>query len=190
MPMVQIVGKTEIEVRRSLLFAMRVGGAFKAEPPLSLFGQVIVSHDLIGRLMLLAARSPWIAPVLTSLMGFEGSEFYFKVRHHPSPALVLLPPRLSYFRWHTPVSVSHTTCLRFRTNGRYFGWTHFAEAWILNLLGPESGVAGADGGELRVPLLSLRRCSTRRREAGLLRSANKHSSALAAIFVVTSNLIE
>ena len=28
--------------------------------------------------MLLAARSPWIAPVLSSIMGFEGSEFYFK----------------------------------------------------------------------------------------------------------------
>ena len=40
--------------------------------------EVIVSHELIGRLMLLAARSPWIAPVLSALMGFEGSEFYFK----------------------------------------------------------------------------------------------------------------
>ena len=40
--------------------------------------EVIVSHELIGRLMLLAARSPWIAPVLSSIMGFEGSEFYFK----------------------------------------------------------------------------------------------------------------
>ena len=117
MPMVQIVGKTEIEVRRSLLFAIRFGGALKAEPPLSLFGQVIVSHDLIGRLMLLAARSPWIAPVLTSLMGFEGSEFYFKVRHHSSPALVLLRPRFSYFRWHTSVSISPITCLRICTSG-------------------------------------------------------------------------
>jgi hypothetical protein len=40
--------------------------------------EVIVSHELIGRLMLLAARSPWIAPVLASVMGFEGAEFYFK----------------------------------------------------------------------------------------------------------------
>jgi hypothetical protein len=40
--------------------------------------EVIVSHELIGRLMLLAARSPWIAPVLSSLMGFVGAEFYFK----------------------------------------------------------------------------------------------------------------
>ena len=40
--------------------------------------EAIVSHELIGRLMLLAARSPWIAPVLSSIMGFEGSEFYFK----------------------------------------------------------------------------------------------------------------
>ena len=40
--------------------------------------EVIVSHELIGRLMLLAARSPWIAPVLAAIMGFEGAEFYFK----------------------------------------------------------------------------------------------------------------
>jgi hypothetical protein len=40
--------------------------------------EVIVSHELIGRLMLLAARSPWSAPVLSSLMGFEGAEFYFR----------------------------------------------------------------------------------------------------------------
>jgi hypothetical protein len=40
--------------------------------------EVIVSHELIGRLMLLAARSPWVSPVLSSLMGFEGAEFYFK----------------------------------------------------------------------------------------------------------------
>ena len=33
--------------------------------------QVIVSHELIGRLMLLAARSPWVSPVLSSLLGFE-----------------------------------------------------------------------------------------------------------------------
>ena len=39
--------------------------------------EVIVSHELIGRLMLLAARSPWSAPVLSSLMGFDGAEFYF-----------------------------------------------------------------------------------------------------------------
>ena len=40
--------------------------------------EVIVSHDLIGRMMLLAARSPWLATVLDDLMGFEGSEFYLK----------------------------------------------------------------------------------------------------------------
>ncbi len=48
--------------------------------------QVIVSHDMIGRMMLLAARSPWLATVLDGLMGFEGSELYVKewpalVRH-------------------------------------------------------------------------------------------------------------
>jgi ion channel POLLUX/CASTOR len=40
--------------------------------------EVIVSHDLIGRMMLLSARSPWLATVLDDLMGFDGSEFYLK----------------------------------------------------------------------------------------------------------------
>ena len=41
-------------------------------------GQVSVSHDMIGRMMLLSARSPWLATVLDDLMGFEGSELYIK----------------------------------------------------------------------------------------------------------------
>lgn len=39
--------------------------------------EVIVNHDMIGRLMLQCARTPELAFVLDSMMGFEGSEFYF-----------------------------------------------------------------------------------------------------------------
>jgi len=41
------------------------------------FAEVIVNHDMIGRLMLQCARTPELAYVLDSMMGFEGSEFYF-----------------------------------------------------------------------------------------------------------------
>ena len=42
------------------------------------FAEVIVAHDLIGRFMLECARYPGLACVLESMMGFEGSEFYFE----------------------------------------------------------------------------------------------------------------
>lgn len=38
----------------------------------------MVSHDVIGRLVLMSARSPGLARVYSSLLGFEGNEFYFK----------------------------------------------------------------------------------------------------------------
>jgi len=41
------------------------------------FAEIIVNHDMIGRLMLQCARTPELAYVLDSMMGFEGSEFYF-----------------------------------------------------------------------------------------------------------------
>lgn len=40
--------------------------------------EVIVNHDMVGRLMLQCARTPELAFVLDSMMGFEGSEFYFE----------------------------------------------------------------------------------------------------------------
>eukprot|EP00644_Phytophthora_capsici_P010731 jgi/Phyca11/5991/fgenesh1_pm.PHYCAscaffold_9_\ len=40
--------------------------------------EILVSHDIIGRLVLMAARSPGLARVYSSLLGFEGNEFYFK----------------------------------------------------------------------------------------------------------------
>jgi hypothetical protein len=38
----------------------------------------LVSHDIIGRLILMSARSPGLARVYSCLLGFEGNEFYFK----------------------------------------------------------------------------------------------------------------
>lgn len=40
--------------------------------------EVIVAHDIIGRLMIQCARQPGLAYVLENLMGFEGSEFYLE----------------------------------------------------------------------------------------------------------------
>lgn len=37
----------------------------------------VVTHDIIGRLMIQCARCPGLANVLEEMMGFEGSEFYF-----------------------------------------------------------------------------------------------------------------
>jgi hypothetical protein len=40
------------------------------------FIETLVSHDLIGRLMLMSARQPGLANVYTELLGFTGDEFY------------------------------------------------------------------------------------------------------------------
>ncbi|KAF4321984.1 hypothetical protein JM18_003607 [Phytophthora kernoviae] len=40
--------------------------------------EILVSHDVIGRLILMSARSPGLAQVYSCLLGFEGNEFYFK----------------------------------------------------------------------------------------------------------------
>eukprot|EP00286_Rhodomonas_abbreviata_P025993 CAMPEP_0181292280 /NCGR_PEP_ID=MMETSP1101-20121128/2421_1 /TAXON_ID=46948 /ORGANISM="Rhodomonas abbreviata, Strain Caron Lab Isolate" /LENGTH=789 /DNA_ID=CAMNT_0023396737 /DNA_START=350 /DNA_END=2721 /DNA_ORIENTATION=+ len=40
--------------------------------------EVIVAHDVIGRLMIQCARAPGLAHVLENMMGFEGAEFYLK----------------------------------------------------------------------------------------------------------------
>lgn len=42
------------------------------------FAEVVVTHDIIGRLMLQCARCPGLASVLEAMMGFDGSEFYFE----------------------------------------------------------------------------------------------------------------
>lgn len=40
--------------------------------------EVIVAHDIIGRLMIQCARQPGLAHVLENLMGFDGDEFYLQ----------------------------------------------------------------------------------------------------------------
>ena len=42
------------------------------------FAEVIVTNDIIGRLMIQCARCPGLANILEAMMGFEGSEFYFE----------------------------------------------------------------------------------------------------------------
>mmetsp|Transcript_47982 Transcript_47982/g.138923 ORF Transcript_47982/g.138923 Transcript_47982/m.138923 type:complete len:946 (-) Transcript_47982:108-2945(-) len=50
------------------------------EPLLKMVGgsvtETVPSHDILGRLMLMAGRSPGLAKVYESLLGFEGDEFY------------------------------------------------------------------------------------------------------------------
>ena len=52
------------------------------EPLIRLVGgdmvETVVSHDVIGRLMLQCARQPGLAYVFENLLGFDGSEFYIK----------------------------------------------------------------------------------------------------------------
>merc|ERR1719487_1920512 len=40
--------------------------------------EVVVSHDICGRLMLMAARHPGLAVVYDHIFGFKGNEFYLK----------------------------------------------------------------------------------------------------------------
>ncbi len=53
------------------------------------FAEVIVNHDMIGRLMLQCARTPELAYVLDSMMGFEGES-------HLCPFYLSILPRLQY----------------------------------------------------------------------------------------------
>ena len=50
------------------------------EPLIKLVGgeavETIVSHDILGRLMLQSARSPGLAKVVQAVLGFDGDEFY------------------------------------------------------------------------------------------------------------------
>ena len=52
------------------------------EPLVRLMGgasvETVVSHDVIGRLMLLCARQPGLAFVLEDLLGFQGAEFHMR----------------------------------------------------------------------------------------------------------------
>lgn len=52
------------------------------EPLVKLVGgsavETIVSHDVLGRLMLMSARQPGLAKVYEALLGFDGDEFYMQ----------------------------------------------------------------------------------------------------------------
>merc|ERR1712046_96827 len=52
------------------------------EPLVKLVGgqnvETLVSHDVIGRLMLMSVRQPGLAKVYESLLGFSGDEFYME----------------------------------------------------------------------------------------------------------------
>ena len=52
------------------------------EPLVTMIGgehvETVVSHDIVGRLMLMAARQPGLASVYDAILGFEGHEFYLK----------------------------------------------------------------------------------------------------------------
>jgi len=52
------------------------------EPLLKLVGgkivESLVSHDVLGRLMIMAVRQPGLAKVYEAVLGFEGHEFYMK----------------------------------------------------------------------------------------------------------------
>jgi hypothetical protein len=63
----------------------------------------VVSHDIIGRLMIQCARQPNLAEVYHKLIGFDGMEFY----HAPQPALVGQPWRavLTSFEHAIPVGL-------------------------------------------------------------------------------------
>ena len=40
--------------------------------------ETVVSHDIMGRLMLMSARQPGLAKVYSEVLGFDGDEFYVK----------------------------------------------------------------------------------------------------------------
>ena len=42
--------------------------------------ETCVSHDVLGRLMLMSAREPGLASVYGEVLGFEGDEFYLQAR--------------------------------------------------------------------------------------------------------------
>ena len=47
----------------------------------------VVSHDIIGRIMIKSARNPGLADVYEGLLGFEGAEFYMKCHDEECPEI-------------------------------------------------------------------------------------------------------
>ena len=58
------------------------------EPLLKLVGgdavEACVSHDVLGRLMLMSAREPGLASVYSEVLGFDGDEFYSEASERES----------------------------------------------------------------------------------------------------------
>lgn len=102
------------------------------DPLLRLVGgndvEILVSHDVIGRLVLMSARSPGLARVYSALLGFEGNEFYFKA--WPECVGVLFSGLAERFPDATPVGIK-------RKNGGVF-------------ICPESDMAVEEGDEILV----------------------------------------
>eukprot|EP00928_Gymnodinium_smaydae_P026867 TRINITY_DN20963_c0_g3_i1.p1 TRINITY_DN20963_c0_g3~~TRINITY_DN20963_c0_g3_i1.p1 ORF type:complete len:881 (-),score=82.41 TRINITY_DN20963_c0_g3_i1:148-2790(-) len=77
------------------------------EPLLQLVGggklDTLVSHDMLGRLMVMAARHPGLAKVYESLLGYAGMEFY--IRAWPELVGVKFGRVFEYFPKAVPIGV-------------------------------------------------------------------------------------
>ncbi|KAG3198789.1 Ion channel [Phytophthora cactorum] len=102
------------------------------DPLLRLVGgndvEILVSHDVIGRLVLMSARSPGLVRVYSALLGFEGNEFYFKA--WPECVGVLFSGLAERFPNATPLGIK-------RKNGEVF-------------ICPKSDMAVEEGDEILV----------------------------------------
>ncbi|KDO27252.1 hypothetical protein SPRG_07501 [Saprolegnia parasitica CBS 223.65] len=80
------------------------------EPLISLVGggavESLVSHDVIGRLVIMSARSPGLAKVFRAVLGFEGNEFYIK--EWPTCVNVPFGRLQAYFEDAIPIGVETT----------------------------------------------------------------------------------
>ncbi|ETW07552.1 hypothetical protein H310_02039 [Aphanomyces invadans] len=80
------------------------------EPLVHLVGgtivETLVSHDIIGRLILLSARSPGLSRVYNSVLGFDGDEFYTQA--WPEVVGVQFGELIARFPAATPIGVKTT----------------------------------------------------------------------------------
>eukprot|EP00620_Florenciella_sp_RCC1587_P011752 CAMPEP_0182558640 /NCGR_PEP_ID=MMETSP1324-20130603/2070_1 /TAXON_ID=236786 /ORGANISM="Florenciella sp., Strain RCC1587" /LENGTH=1117 /DNA_ID=CAMNT_0024770819 /DNA_START=443 /DNA_END=3792 /DNA_ORIENTATION=+ len=65
--------------------------------------ETVVSHDILGRLMLMSARRPGLANVYAELLGFEGDEFY--MTEYPQLVGVSFGKLIDYFDDAIPVGI-------------------------------------------------------------------------------------
>ena len=55
--------------------------------------EMVVAHDVIGRLMIQSRRQPGLAAVWEDILGFEGNEFYAQASYTHRSSSCLLHPR-------------------------------------------------------------------------------------------------